>query len=164
MRHRLLVLCVVSALVLPAAAQDLTTFVEADDGVLLATDIYLPDGAGPWPVILIRTPYERNNYYQDCEFWVAAEYAKLLGALVDMRPVTNTTLGETITVAGLLTGRDLITGLEGAWLGATIVLPAVMFRGPGGVTLDGMTPEEIGRALGRSVRLASGMDELDLPN
>jgi len=31
------------------------------DGVRLATTVFLPPGEGPWPVILIRTPYERNG-------------------------------------------------------------------------------------------------------
>jgi uncharacterized protein len=31
------------------------------DGVRLATDIYLPEGAGPFPVILERTPYGRDQ-------------------------------------------------------------------------------------------------------
>ena len=30
------------------------------DGVKLATDLYLPDAPGPFPVILIRTPYCNN--------------------------------------------------------------------------------------------------------
>ena len=30
------------------------------DGVKLSTDVYLPDGPGPFPVILIRTPYSNN--------------------------------------------------------------------------------------------------------
>ena len=30
------------------------------DGVKLSTDVYLPDGPGPYPVILIRTPYSNN--------------------------------------------------------------------------------------------------------
>ena len=30
------------------------------DGVRLATDAYLPDGPGPWPVILERTPYGKT--------------------------------------------------------------------------------------------------------
>ena len=30
------------------------------DGVRLATDAYIPDGAGPWPVILERTPYGKT--------------------------------------------------------------------------------------------------------
>src|SRR5690242_19423577 len=32
------------------------------DGTLLATNIYLPASAGPWPVALSRTPYGRTDY------------------------------------------------------------------------------------------------------
>lgn len=31
------------------------------DGVRLSTDVYLPDGPGPWPCLLIRTPYNNND-------------------------------------------------------------------------------------------------------
>ena len=31
------------------------------DGVRLATDVYLPEGAGPFPVVMERTPYGRNE-------------------------------------------------------------------------------------------------------
>ncbi len=31
------------------------------DGVRLSTDVYLPDAPGPFPVILIRTPYDNNG-------------------------------------------------------------------------------------------------------
>jgi uncharacterized protein len=34
--------------------------IAARDGVLLATDIYRPEGAGPLPVILERTPYDKS--------------------------------------------------------------------------------------------------------
>jgi uncharacterized protein len=34
--------------------------IPARDGVHLATDIYRPDGAGPFPVILERTPYDKS--------------------------------------------------------------------------------------------------------
>jgi putative CocE/NonD family hydrolase len=34
--------------------------IAARDGVRLATDIYRPDGAGPFPVILERTPYDKT--------------------------------------------------------------------------------------------------------
>jgi predicted acyl esterase len=33
----------------------------AADGVRLSTDVYLPDGRGPWPCVLIRTPYNNND-------------------------------------------------------------------------------------------------------
>ncbi len=34
----------------------------AYDGVLLAADVYLPDGPGPFPIILTRTPYDRVKH------------------------------------------------------------------------------------------------------
>lgn len=37
-----------------------TVMIEMRDGVKLATDIYLPEGEGPFPVILERTPYGRT--------------------------------------------------------------------------------------------------------
>jgi predicted acyl esterase len=42
-------------------AQTIQTSVAADDGVQLATDVYLPLGVGPWPTILVRTPYGRSG-------------------------------------------------------------------------------------------------------
>lgn len=30
------------------------------DGVRLATDVFLPEGAGPWPALLERTPYDKS--------------------------------------------------------------------------------------------------------
>ena len=35
--------------------------VAARDGVGLATDVYRPEGKGPFPVILERTPYDKRN-------------------------------------------------------------------------------------------------------
>ncbi len=37
-----------------------TVMVPMRDGVGLATNIYLPAGDGPWPVVLTRTPYNKN--------------------------------------------------------------------------------------------------------
>lgn len=38
--------------------------VPAHDGIHLATDVYLPDGRGAYPVVLVRTPYHRTRYQQ----------------------------------------------------------------------------------------------------
>lgn len=39
-----------------------TYMVSMRDGVRLATDVYLPpEGEGPWPVLLVRTPYGRRG-------------------------------------------------------------------------------------------------------
>lgn len=32
------------------------------DGALLATDVYTPNGPGPWPVLVFRTPYGREEF------------------------------------------------------------------------------------------------------
>ena len=38
-----------------------TVMVPMRDGVRLATDVYLPEGAGPFPAVLERTPYGRDE-------------------------------------------------------------------------------------------------------
>lgn len=42
------------------ASHKKTLMVAMRDGTKLATDIYLPMGEGPFPVILLRTPYNKN--------------------------------------------------------------------------------------------------------
>ncbi len=42
-----------------AEPRKLTEKVVMRDGVKLATDVYLPEGAGPFPTVLIRTPYNK---------------------------------------------------------------------------------------------------------
>ena len=37
----------------------IANMVPMSDGVRLATDVWLPDGPGPFPTILVRTPYHR---------------------------------------------------------------------------------------------------------
>ena len=66
-------------------------------------------------------------------------------------PVMNRFFGETVTVAGLLTGGAVVAQLQGRALGDVVMLPPAMFGGPEGQSLDGMRPAEIGEALGRPV-------------
>ncbi|HZS09691.1 MAG TPA: CocE/NonD family hydrolase [Blastocatellia bacterium] len=60
----------------PAAQPD-TQMVAMRDGVKLATDIYLPEGKGPWPVILVRTPYGKSGALMNGQHkqWVESGYA-----------------------------------------------------------------------------------------
>lgn len=50
------------------------------DGVRLSTDIYMPDALGPFPVILIRTPYNNNREpdVQDAVYFATRGYAVLI--------------------------------------------------------------------------------------
>jgi predicted acyl esterase len=45
-----------------AATPTSIAMVPMRDGTLLATDVYLPTGTGPWPVTLSRTPYGRTDF------------------------------------------------------------------------------------------------------
>jgi putative radical SAM enzyme (TIGR03279 family) len=73
------------------------------------------------------------------------------GLPAEVVPVVNRFFGETVTVAGLLTGRDVVAQLRERDLGDVVLLPAAMFGGPEGQSLDEMRPQEIGEALGRPV-------------
>jgi len=44
------------------------------DGVHLATDIYLPDGKGPWPAILVRTPYKKEMSELQAKYYARRGY------------------------------------------------------------------------------------------
>jgi uncharacterized protein len=59
---------------IPAWAAPKTEMVPMRDGVRLATDIYLPQGQGPWPVVLERTPYNRKQQGEKSTNFVAHGY------------------------------------------------------------------------------------------
>jgi putative CocE/NonD family hydrolase len=54
--------------------------VPVDGDVGLAADIYLPDGEGPWPTALCRTPYDRQDaqYVEWAVRFVQAGYAAVI--------------------------------------------------------------------------------------
>jgi len=77
----------------------------------------------------------------------------VVGSATDVFPVVNRFFGPTVTVAGLLTGRDVVEQLATRRLSGVVLLPAAMFGGPEGQTLDEMWPRQIGEALGLEVRV-----------
>jgi putative radical SAM enzyme (TIGR03279 family) len=91
---------------------------------------------------------------------LAGEFAEESGASVDVIPVTNHQLGETITVAGLLMAGDVVAQLKGQPLGEVILLPRIMFDHPDGVSLDDMSPMAVARQLDRPIVLADLMGDL----
>lgn len=64
----------------PASAQNEAQMVGMRDGVKLATDIFLPEGKGPWPVILVRTPYGKNGALMNGQSkqWTSSGYAYVI--------------------------------------------------------------------------------------
>ncbi len=79
-------------------------------------------------------------------------------------PIRNRFFGETITVSGLITGRDLVEQLTGKVLGERLLIPANMLRTGERVFLDDVTVEQAEQALGvpiTAVEAESGFDLVD---
>ena len=68
--------------------------------------------------------------------------------------------GQDQVVTGLLTGEDLLKGLEGQDLGDQLLLPSVMFKQDQAVFLDDMTLEQLRNALDVPIRIVHGADDI----
>ena len=66
---------------------------------------------------------------------------------VKVYPVINNFFGDTITVAGLLTGQDIIAQLKDKELGEKLLLPCVLLKTGEDVLLDDMTVGDIEKSL-----------------
>ena len=67
---------------------------------------------------------------------------------MDVYAIENDFFGPSITVAGLVTGRDLIAQLRGKDLHGRLLIPSVMLRAEGDVFLDDVSREDVERELG----------------
>jgi putative radical SAM enzyme (TIGR03279 family) len=85
---------------------------------------------------------------------------KFPGRVIHIYPITNVFFGEQITVAGLITGQDLIGQLKGKVLGRRLLLPECMFRSGEEVFLDDLTRQDVQNALQVQVDIvkSSGQD------
>jgi putative radical SAM enzyme (TIGR03279 family) len=86
------------------------------------------------------------------------------GVRLRVVPIVNERLGTTITVAGLLSGEDVIRQLQqdDATMreSALIILPRIMFDHPDGIALDDVSPHDIARAIKKPVALADWMGDV----
>ncbi|MBO7762166.1 MAG: DUF512 domain-containing protein [Clostridia bacterium] len=80
---------------------------------------------------------------------VAAKHGNLTSNVYEIR---NHWFGESVTVAGLLTGHDVAEQLAGLPLGEVLLLSRSMLRAEGDLFLCGMSPRELEEKLG--VRIA----------
>ena len=78
----------------------------------------------------------------------AALSATAPGLEICVHRIVNHFFGETVTVAGLLTGTDLSQQLVGKELGEELFIPQAMLRADGDLFLDDMRPEELAERLG----------------
>ena len=66
--------------------------------------------------------------------------------------IENDFFGHTITVAGLITGKDLINQLSGKDLGSELLISRTMLRSEGDLFLCGTSLDELGNILGVDVK------------
>ena len=74
--------------------------------------------------------------------------ARVPSLKVSVRKIVNHFFGESITVAGLLTGKDIAEQLGGTLSCDELLLPATTLRAEGDLFLCGMTPKELSEKLG----------------
>lgn len=94
------------------------------------------------------------------EMLVDAAKKKWHTLTVDVVAIVNHFFGENITVAGLVTGGDLIEQLKGR-RADLLLIPDAMLRREDDLFLDDLTPADVEQALGMPVR-AVGADGADL--
>ncbi|MCL2855388.1 MAG: DUF512 domain-containing protein [Defluviitaleaceae bacterium] len=75
----------------------------------------------------------------------------LAGLAVDVVAIHNNFYGENITVAGLLTGRDIIKQLTGRELGEVVLIPKTALKADENVFLDDIALDEMATKIGRPV-------------
>ncbi len=89
-------------------------------------------------------PIIENMLNTHMKKWASVKYSVV--------PIINNFFGETITVAGLVTGGDLIEQLKGRELGDELLIPRVMLRHEGDLFLDDVSLEDVEKELGITVR------------
>jgi putative radical SAM enzyme (TIGR03279 family) len=118
------------------------------------------------------TPDARVLHYSLITGTLAADTMKGLAEKVKQKypnlrltvyPIVNDFYGHDITVAGLLTGQDIISQLTGKDLGDALLMPNVMLRSQEEVLLDDVTVKDIEKALQTTVRIVKS-DGMSLIN
>lgn len=86
--------------------------------------------------------------------------SRIKGLRTRLIAVKNRFLGPSVTVAGLLAGRDIIESLRGKRLGDMLILPGNAVREEGDELIDGTTLREIEHTLSVKTASAEGFRDL----
>ncbi len=84
------------------------------------------------------------------------QLAEKTGAELTAAPIPNRLFGASVTVTGLLSGKDIISGLRDTVPGEHLLLPAVMLKEGEGTFLDNLKPDDLEQVLGRKVVIFDG--------
>lgn len=103
------------------------------------------DYSGKEKEISIATGVAAYPLMKELSEAVSAKYPEIR---VDVYSIVNDFFGHSITVAGLVTGGDLINQLKDKKLKGRLLIPSVMLRSEGDIFLDDVSLEEAERELG----------------
>lgn len=84
------------------------------------------------------------------------------GIRINVYKIKNDFFGHSVTVAGLVTGKDLINQLKGNKLCDKLIIPDVMLRSEGDLFLDNISVEEVEEALSVPLDVTFSADGYDL--
>ncbi|MCL6635142.1 MAG: DUF512 domain-containing protein [Peptococcaceae bacterium] len=91
---------------------------------------------------------------------VAARLNGIKGLAVTLKVIENRFFGSQVTVAGLITGGDLLAQIRPGEAGDLLVLPSVTLKEEEAVFLDGLTVQDLSRRLETKVAVADGPRQL----
>lgn len=81
---------------------------------------------------------------------------------INVYEIKNNFFGHSVTVAGLVTGQDLINQLKNKQLGDELLIPDVMLRSEGDLFLDSISLAEVSESLGVKVRAVRESSAVEL--
>ena len=81
---------------------------------------------------------------------------------INVYKIENDFFGHSVTVAGLVTGKDLINQLKGKELYEKLIIPDVMLRSEGDLFLDNVSVEDVEEALSVPLDVTFSADGYDL--
>ncbi len=81
---------------------------------------------------------------------------EIKGLKVELIPIINKYFGGTVSVTGLLTGRDIIDNLGKKYEGKIVILPEIVFKEGQLILLDDISLEDIKKATGAIICTVDG--------
>ena len=118
------------------------------------------EGDGRERSLSIATGHAAYGFICECAEKIKAKFP---GVRINVYEIKNDFFGQSVTVAGLITGKDLLAQLEGKELYGELLLPANMLRYGGDLFLCGMSKEELEEKLAVKITLCEndGYEFLD---
>lgn len=122
----------------------ITSLLTEFDDEMNFLDEYLEDHTAPRHVSIATGVAS----YETIKRMACTLEAAVEGLRVDVYKIINHFFGESITVAGLLTGKDMSEQLEGRDLGDILIFPSNTLRAGEDIFLDDMTPSQLSERIG----------------